>query len=62
MRRSTEYSTILTGPGLGSVQPTRSHAAQVSGNGSGAWPGVLPARAGQPQACGGCQVPSAIAD
>eukprot|EP00969_Alexandrium_andersonii_P335564 14830789-Alexandrium_andersonii.AAC.1 len=62
MRRSTEYSVTPTGPGLGSAQPPRFHAAQASNSGSEAWPGVPPARADQPQACAGCQVPSASAD
>eukprot|EP00969_Alexandrium_andersonii_P034929 1528819-Alexandrium_andersonii.AAC.1 len=62
MRRSTEYSATLAGTGLGSAQPPRFHAAQASGSGSEAWPGVPPAIAGQPRACAGCQVPPAVAD
>eukprot|EP00969_Alexandrium_andersonii_P037220 1630836-Alexandrium_andersonii.AAC.1 len=62
MRRSTEYSTIHTGPGLGSAQLPPLHAAQASGSGSEVWPGAPPAFADQPRACAGCQAPSAVAD
>eukprot|EP00969_Alexandrium_andersonii_P096122 4244211-Alexandrium_andersonii.AAC.1 len=62
MRRSTEYSAIRAGPELGSAQAPRFHAAQASSNGSEAWPGAPPACEDQPQACAGCQVPSAGAD
>eukprot|EP00969_Alexandrium_andersonii_P063324 2788137-Alexandrium_andersonii.AAC.1 len=62
MRRSTKYSVTLAGPGLGSAQLPRPHAAQASGSGPGAWPGVPSAGADQTQACVGCQAPSARAD
>eukprot|EP00969_Alexandrium_andersonii_P026217 1144422-Alexandrium_andersonii.AAC.1 len=62
MRRSTEYSVTLSGPGLGSAQPPRFHAAQVSGSGSEDRPGIPSADADQPQACDCCQDPSAVAD
>eukprot|EP00969_Alexandrium_andersonii_P055194 2432622-Alexandrium_andersonii.AAC.1 len=62
MRRPSERSVALAGPGLGSAQPPQFHAAQASSNGPEAWPGAPPACADQPKACVGCQVPSAVAD
>eukprot|EP00969_Alexandrium_andersonii_P133278 5894157-Alexandrium_andersonii.AAC.1 len=62
MRRSTEHSATRPGPGLGSAQPPRFHAARASGNGSDDWPGAPPAVADQPQACECSRDPSTVAD